>query len=137
VTIVSADLDNLKAVNDRQGHTAGDELIRRAAHLLRSQTRATDRVARVGGDEFLVLMPETDASGGARYVARVKAAIRRASLRDGAGIALSLGAATTTSEESLASAIGRADAAMYAAKKRRASSRRARTGQAPPARPAG
>ena len=63
VTVVSADLDNLKAVNDRYGHEAGDQLIRAAANLLRGHARGADRIARVGGDEFLILMPETDLQG--------------------------------------------------------------------------
>lgn len=52
VTVVSADLDNVKAVNDNFGHEAGDRLIRAAADLLRQHARAADRIARVGGDEF-------------------------------------------------------------------------------------
>ena len=120
VTIVSADLDNLKEVNDRDGHEAGDRLIRLAAELLRRQARIADRVARVGGDEFLILMPETDAAGAARYLARVRASIRRIPVEEGMGLTLSLGAATATKGESLLDAVSRADSAMYVAKKRRA-----------------
>ena len=119
VTIVSADLDNLKAVNDRYGHEAGDRLIRAAANLLRTHARDADRLARVGGDEFLILMPETDLHGAGRYLARVRSAIRRIQATEVAALQLSFGAATARDEESLASVMGRADAAMYAAKKRR------------------
>jgi diguanylate cyclase (GGDEF)-like protein len=120
VTIISAGLDNLKAVNDRHGHEAGDHLIRAAADLLRRQARGADRIARVGGREFLILMPETDLRGAGRYLARVRAAIRRTRLNEAAGLTLSLGAATAREGESLTAAIGRADSAMYVAKKRRA-----------------
>jgi len=120
VTIVSADLDNLKEVNDRYGHEAGDRLIRLAADLLRRQARIADRVARVGGDEFLILMPETDAAGAARYLARVRSSVRRIGIDEGMGLTLSLGAATATTGESLVEAVSRADSAMYVAKKRRA-----------------
>jgi len=123
VTIVSADLDNLKGVNDRHGHAAGDQIIRMAATVLRRQARITDAVARVGGDEFLVLMAETDPRGAARYVTRVKAAARRISLDGRRGLELSLGAATAADGEALAATIGRADLAMYAEKKRRAGRR--------------
>jgi diguanylate cyclase (GGDEF)-like protein len=123
VSVVSADLDNLKAVNDRQGHAAGDQVIRAAAAVLRDQARLTDLVARVGGDEFLVLMPETDRRGAARFVDRVNAVARRATLEGGRVLEVSLGAATAAADESLAAAIGRADLAMYAAKKRRAARR--------------
>lgn len=119
VTIVSADLDNLKAVNDRYGHEAGDRLIRAAANLLRRHARGADRIARVGGDEFLILMPETDLHGAGRYLARVRAAIRRIQATEVSALQLSFGAATARDDESLASVTGRADAAMYAAKKRR------------------
>src|SRR5450631_750315 len=119
VTIVSADLDNLKAVNDRYGHEAGDRLIRAAANLLRRHARGADRIARVGGDEFLILMPETDLHGAGRYLARVRAAVRRIQATEVSGLRLSFGAATAREEESLASVMARADAAMYAAKKRR------------------
>jgi diguanylate cyclase (GGDEF)-like protein len=119
VTIVSADLDNLKAVNDRYGHEAGDRLIRAAANLLRRHARGSDRIARVGGDEFLILMPETDLTGAGRYLARVRAAIRRIQETEVSALQLSFGAATAKDGESLVSVMGRADAAMYAAKKRR------------------
>jgi diguanylate cyclase (GGDEF)-like protein len=126
VTVVSADLDNLKAVNDRYGHEAGDQLIRAAANLLRGQARGADRIARVGGDEFLILMPETDLHGAGRYLTRVRSAIRRIQANEVSALQLSFGAATARGDESLASVIVRADAAMYAAKKRRvAKARRA------------
>ena len=123
VTIVSADLDNLKATNDRDGHQAGDAIIRATADILRGLARSSDRVARVGGDEFLILLPETDAAGGARYVHRVQAAIRRSASAHGHPVVLSLGVASAREDESLDAAAGRADAAMYNAKKRRASRR--------------
>ena len=116
VSIISADLDNLKAVNDRFGHTAGDQLIKAAADVLRQSARRSDRIARTGGDEFLVLLPETDAKAVARYLSRVRAAVRAMRGR----MSISLGCATARKGEALTAAIARADAAMYAAKKRRA-----------------
>ena len=59
-TIVYFDLDNFKAVNDRFGHRVGDELLRSVVHTLKRNVRATDTVTRMGGDEFVILMPETD-----------------------------------------------------------------------------
>lgn len=59
-TVVYFDLDNFKAVNDRFGHQTGDELLRSVVRLLQRNVRATDTVTRMGGDEFVILMPETD-----------------------------------------------------------------------------
>jgi diguanylate cyclase (GGDEF)-like protein len=114
VSIVSADLDGLKSINDRAGHAAGDQAIRAAGELLRRSARASDRVARVGGDEFLVLLPHTRAAGADRFIVRVRAGINV--VMRGTGASLSLGAATSTEGESLAETVRRADAAMYASK---------------------
>jgi diguanylate cyclase (GGDEF)-like protein len=122
VTIVSADLDRLKTINDRLGHAEGDRVIRAAADLLRRTARESDRVARVGGDEFLVLLPETDALGAGRYVERVRRAARGA--LGGLGpIDISIGSATSALDESLAELAYRADLAMYATKTRRSRER--------------
>ena len=61
--VMVIDIDGLKQVNDSLGHQAGDRLIRRVAEILRERVRATDLVARLSGDEFAVLMPQTDTAG--------------------------------------------------------------------------
>jgi diguanylate cyclase (GGDEF)-like protein len=61
--VMVIDIDGLKEVNDRFGHQAGDTLIRRVSEILRERVRATDLVARLSGDEFAVLMPQTDTAG--------------------------------------------------------------------------
>ncbi len=61
--VMVIDIDGLKAVNDKLGHQAGDTLIRRVSEILRERVRATDLVARLSGDEFAVLMPQTDTAG--------------------------------------------------------------------------
>jgi len=61
--VMIIDIDGLKEVNDRLGHQSGDNLIRRVAEILRERVRATDIVARLSGDEFAVLMPQTDTAG--------------------------------------------------------------------------
>jgi diguanylate cyclase (GGDEF)-like protein len=74
--VLYCDLDGLKAVNDQFGHAAGDALIRAAADLLKSCVRQSDMVARVGGDEFAVLLTPADAQTAGRVVGRVRRAQR-------------------------------------------------------------
>jgi diguanylate cyclase (GGDEF)-like protein len=117
--ILSVDLDKLKAVNDRYGHPAGDAVLRAAANLLRAATRDDDTVARVGGDEFLVMLRATDAAGARRIVRRVRNGVRRLRVTEhGLTPGLSVGW-SISGNDGLAAAIERADRRMYAARRRR------------------
>jgi diguanylate cyclase (GGDEF)-like protein len=71
-SVAYMDIDNFKDVNDRFGHTAGDELLRSVASVLRSGVRSIDVVARLGGDEFAVLLPETGAAAARTAARRVR-----------------------------------------------------------------
>jgi diguanylate cyclase (GGDEF)-like protein len=73
--LVMIDLDGFKQLNDRFGHPAGDDLLRDVASALQHTIRAQDTAARIGGDEFCVLAPETDAQGIARLEGRVRRAV--------------------------------------------------------------
>ncbi len=75
--LLMLDLDGFKLLNDRFGHPAGDDLLREVAAALARAIRDQDIVARVGGDEFCVLAPETDAAGAQRLVARAEASVAR------------------------------------------------------------
>ncbi len=116
-SILVADVDHFKSYNDRFGHPAGDDVLRHVATFLRAVTRETDCVARNGGDEFCLLLPETSAQDVARLAERIRERLRAARF-PGAQITLSLGAASlpgdgTTSEAVLAAA----DDALYQAKR--------------------
>ena len=74
--LVLCDLDRFKAINDRHGHLAGDSVLRSVAALLRKEIRRSDAVARIGGDEFAILMSDTRRSQAADRVLRLKARIR-------------------------------------------------------------
>ncbi|HTS14444.1 MAG TPA: GGDEF domain-containing protein [Candidatus Sulfotelmatobacter sp.] len=118
-SVVSADVDQLKVTNDRLGHAQGDVLIRGAAQVLALEARATDVVARVGGDEFLVLLPETDEAGARVFVDRVRAAAAGWRMaQTGLTLSLSMGAATARTRAELDGVVDAADQAMYAAKRR-------------------
>jgi diguanylate cyclase len=82
------DLDDLKEVNDAEGHAAGDALLERTADALRGAVRDTDVVARLGGDEFGIIAVECDAGGAERLLARVRDALDRHGVRASVGIAL-------------------------------------------------
>ena len=73
--LLMLDLDGFKGVNDRFGHSAGDDLLREVAHALREAVREQDTVARFGGDEFCILAPETDRDGAERLALRASAAV--------------------------------------------------------------
>ena len=72
------DLNDFKAINERFGHSGGDELLRDVARPLRAAVREQDTVARLGGDEFCVLAPETDREDAVRLTDRLRPAIRSA-----------------------------------------------------------
>ena len=77
VSLLFIDVDDLKTVNDQRGHQAGDRVLRDLARLLADSCRETDTVARYGGDEFVVLMPDTDARGAQQVLAKIDEAIER------------------------------------------------------------
>lgn len=113
--VAVVDVNNLKPVNDRHGHPTGDELLRRTADVLRGALRASDKLYRWGGDEFLLLLPAARADD---VVARLRGAMAGAQpvlVPHSAPVAISasVGAADYIGAESLPSAIERADRAMY------------------------
>jgi diguanylate cyclase (GGDEF)-like protein len=123
LTCLMADMDHLKPVNDELGHAAGDLALAAMADVLRTELRATDLGARYGGDEFVLLLPHTNASEGLVLAERVCARLREARLELGGrpvplrasfGVAeLSAGPAS----ESPGDLVRRADEALYAAKR--------------------
>jgi diguanylate cyclase (GGDEF)-like protein len=103
------DLDNLKRINDRYGHLEGDRALSEVARILEGAVRESDRCFRWGGDEFVVVMPDTDRAGGGEVLGHVAEAVRKAfEGQDGRSIALTWGAAEheagTDAEEALAAA---------------------------------
>lgn len=118
VSIIVADVDGLKMVNDTKGHDAGDQLIQATAAALLSIFRAADVVSRIGGDEFAVLLPHTEQATAQDAVDRILASFESAEpMNDGGG--LSLGIATANSGDELVAALKLADERMYQHKQSR------------------
>jgi diguanylate cyclase (GGDEF)-like protein len=111
LAVIAIDIDDFKSVNDRDGHLAGDRLLRRVAEVLRGQCRDSDAAGRVGGDEFLLVMPGL----GAEAAAVAQRVVERAQAET--GVRVSAGAACMKqSELDATSLIDRADAALREAK---------------------
>lgn len=111
ISVVVADIDDLKGCNDNFGHAAGDALIRAAARVLLESFRAEDIVARIGGDEFAVLLPGVDAEHVAQALARVRSA--ETAIQGDCALSIALGAATCANAEALMETFKAADQAMY------------------------
>ena len=118
--LICGDIDGLKSTNDRFGHAAGDAVIRGAANLLRSCVRESDLVARVGGDEFVVVLAPADASMARTVVSRIRRAQRAWRVTEHAlAPMLSIGVAPVVGGD-VETARTAADRSMYANKRRRA-----------------
>lgn len=118
-TIALADLDHFKEVNDTLGHPAGDRVLRIAASRMRRNLRPGDEIGRYGGDEFLVVMPQTDVGSGRRIGERLRAAIAAEPIAVGEASVLlsaSLGIVEVADGDTLETVLTRADRALYQAK---------------------
>jgi len=93
-SLLIVDMNDLKGLNDRFGRATGDLALRETARVLRGTLRAPDVCCRTGGDEFMVLLPETDSAGTRPVIARVRAAVMRAGARRDLPISVSVGAAS-------------------------------------------
>ena len=119
-TVMMIDSDNLKSVNDGYGHEAGNQMLRQLARLVLAELRYTDVLARYGGDEFIVLLPETPVKGALDVAERIRDAIGSLPLDlEGRRVActVSIGLAALPGDgNTLDALVARADRAMYQAK---------------------
>jgi diguanylate cyclase (GGDEF)-like protein len=112
------DIDHFKSINDNHGHAAGDEVLKATSALLKNLLRQTDYVGRIGGEEFLVLTPETDGTQALILAERIRVAIQNAAI-PAIGVrklTVSIGIAGLREETSLEQLIRNADQALYVAK---------------------
>jgi diguanylate cyclase (GGDEF)-like protein len=121
LALVMLDLDGFKHVNDTQGHLRGDVLLEEIASALAAMTRATDVVGRYGGDEFVVVLPDTGAEQARTVAERIAQAVRDAAARFGTSrstrpVTASLGIALAEPADTVAALLRRADENAYRAK---------------------
>ena len=116
-SLVLIDIDHFKLVNDRHGHSAGDEVLRQVSGILTSTFRASDLAVRWGGDEFLVFLPDVPVGGAMVFAERARSQVE-ALFFDGVGtVTLSAGIVQVRPDEDARAAIRRADGQLYEAKR--------------------
>ncbi len=120
--IIMADIDKFKGINDTYGHLFGDKIIKVVAKAFANLTKGKDLAARFGGEEFIVLLPDTDVQGARALAESIRASIERGRVynpktgEEIRRITISLGVAGFVTGESIDDAIARADEALYRAK---------------------
>ncbi|MBV9914517.1 MAG: GGDEF domain-containing protein [Sinobacteraceae bacterium] len=121
--LLLADIDHFKTVNDTYGHVLGDKVIRAVAHVLRSSIKGRDVAARLGGEEFAVLLPQTSVTGAAAVAEQIRDTVAQGRICRPDGnesigqVTLSVGVAVAKPGDTMEALLERADAAMYAAKR--------------------
>ncbi|HET9394326.1 MAG TPA: GGDEF domain-containing protein [Candidatus Rubrimentiphilum sp.] len=113
------DIDRFKSINDTLGHQAGDHCLRSIGQTIVHSIRSNDRCGRIGGEEFLILMPDTNAETAVAIGERLRAAISTLDVRhaDGEHVTVSIGVAVATVSDTVESLLARADHALYQAKR--------------------
>lgn len=118
LSLAYMDLDNFKTVNDSLGHSEGDKLLRQIAHKTKTQLRKSDMVARMGGDEFAILLPETDDAQARTVMAKLQTGLLGEMRAHGWSVTFSIGVLTCrVMPKSTDEIIRLADDAMYTAKR--------------------
>jgi len=122
LSVIMLDIDHFKRVNDTYGHQAGDEVIRELAAILQAQKRESDIVCRYGGEEFVILLPETETEGAKKVAEKIRRSVMDHPVSAGEGtdieFTVSLGVAEVDhpNDRSIEEALSRADDALYEAK---------------------
>ncbi len=114
--LVFIDVDNLKAINDQYGHCAGDSVLERLANLIRTQIRRSDVIARWGGDEFIVLLPNITFRNAIIITERARVIIRECAFEHDIHMTCSFGVVEMQKESTFKSMVDKADQLMYSSK---------------------
>lgn len=115
-SIIMGDIDHFKAVNDRFGHIAGDAVLVEIGKLMKTACRRIDTVGRWGGEEFLIVCPETNIDGAYELADRIRKIVASNVFPVAARVTMSFGVSEHTRGDDIPSLLRRADAALYAAK---------------------
>ncbi len=118
--VLFIDVDHFKDFNDTYGHLLGDKILRMAATTLRQNLRGSDSCGRWGGEEFIALAHDLDASGLAKVAEKLRQSVARATVRqngDELGVTISIGATLVRPDDTLQSLVERADRLMYESKR--------------------
>jgi diguanylate cyclase (GGDEF)-like protein len=119
VTIIIADLNGLKSANDQFGHAVGDALLRRAGEVLNALIEGPNHAARIGGDEFAILLPSTDANAGAAMMDAIQQLVEiNNQFYPGSPLSFSMGAATGRPGERLEATAKCTDLVIFEAKRK-------------------
>lgn len=116
LSLIIMDVDHFKTVNDNYGHPVGDQVLKQMAALIRDSVRESDIPGRWGGEEFLVICPETDGTGARVLAENLRKRIENNAFPVPDKITVSLGCATLAAEDSVENLIKRADKRLYKAK---------------------
>jgi diguanylate cyclase (GGDEF)-like protein len=116
--VLLIDIDHFKSINDTQGHQAGDRCLRAVGKVIAGNIRHVDRAGRIGGEEFVILMPDTTSEMARMVGERLRAAIANAEIRYATGepLTASIGVAVAAISDTVDSLLARADRALYQAK---------------------
>ncbi|HEY9142821.1 MAG TPA: GGDEF domain-containing protein [Arenimonas sp.] len=115
-TVAVLDLDHFKRVNDDYGHDTGDRVLMAFTDRVQACIRKRDRLYRLGGEEFVLLLPDTDHSGARAALEKVRDAVQAEPLAEGLRVTTSIGAATLDADDDWPRWLARADSALYQAK---------------------
>ena len=117
LSVAMIDLDNFKQVNDTYGHQTGDEVLVQVAQILTDSCRSTDVIGRYGGEEFIIIMPDTNSRDAALLLERIQKCVAETSFKDGIHITLSCGVSELNGE-SVHGILKSSDVMLYEAKKK-------------------
>jgi len=123
MSLIMIDIDNFKSINDTYGHIAGDKVIQKLALLLQDSVRESDIVSRFGGEEFLIILPNTDISGAKIIASKIRELVENSSItideKRTISFTISLGVTgLKMSDSSIESILKRVDMALYEAKEK-------------------